>query len=81
MAASFRNKNDHQQQTKDDLESTVGWGYEGYGGQRWQWNERSGGVATWGKGVTRISAELTNFKRVVEAVVVSRQTEIATSWK
>ena len=32
--------------------------------------ERSGGVASWGERLTRISAEITDVKRVVVVVVV-----------
>ena len=39
-------------------------------GQRWQWTERSGGVASWGERLTYISAELTDVKRVVVIVAV-----------
>ena len=38
-------------------------------GQRWQWTERDGGVASWGERLTRISAEITDVKQVVVVVV------------
>ena len=51
----------------DDLESTVGWGYEGYGTE-----DRDGNglreVKVWhlyGVRLTRISAEITDVKLVV----------------
>ena len=34
----------------------------------WQWTERSGDVASWGEHLTRISAEITDVKRVVVVV-------------
>ena len=35
-----------------------------------QWTERSGDVASWGERLTRISAEITDVKRVVVVAVV-----------
>ena len=39
-------------------------------GQRWQWIERSGGVASWEERLTRISAEITGVKRAAVAYVL-----------
>ena len=55
------------------MESAVGWGYEGYEAKARDGNglrKRSGGVASWGERLTRISAEITDVKRVVVVVVV-----------
>ena len=49
------------------MESTVGWGYEGYGAKARDGNEprEVADVASWGERLTRISAEITDIKRVV----------------
>ena len=54
------------------MESAVGWGYERYGAKAKDGNEpeRSGGVASWGERLTRISMKITEVKRVGLVVVV-----------
>ena len=45
------------------------WGIWGWG-WGWRWTEGGGGVASWGERLSRISAEITNVKRVVVVVYI-----------